>query len=194
MADENQPTGNVLPAELYGLFAGAIDQLAVQRFHNALTIATQGGVKKVHVLFQTTGGYVGDGISLYNLFRVSPVEIALYNVGSIQSVGVIAYLGAAERLASQYGAFMIHRAYLSPVAATSDRMSAASGQLSLEDARTEAIFKNTAEIPQEKWEQHKYADVWFSADDAVKYKVAHKIAEFAPPPNTRLFNVWPPQN
>lgn len=87
MSDNNEPPANALPAELYGLFAGLIDQGAVQRFHNALSIASQGGVKVLHVLFQSAGGISGDGISLYNLFRVSPVEIRLYNVGSVSSAG-----------------------------------------------------------------------------------------------------------
>jgi hypothetical protein len=41
MTDQPQPATHVPPAEDHGLFAGSIDQVAVQRFHNALTIAAQ---------------------------------------------------------------------------------------------------------------------------------------------------------
>jgi len=190
---EDQPTGNTFPPAIYGLFAGAIDQLAVQRFHNALSIASQNSVKTVHVLFQSTGGVIGDGISLYNLFRVSPIEIILYNVGSVQSIAAIAFLGATQRIVSTYGAFMLHRAYLNPIAATSDKLTAGAGYLGLEDSRVEAIIKTHTQLPAEKWEQHKYADVWLSAKEAIDYGFADRIGEFAPPPGTRLFNVWPPQ-
>ena len=190
---QEQPTGNVLPTEIYGLFAGSIDQAAVQRFHNALALASQNGVQSIHLLFQSNGGLIGEGISLYNLFCASPIEISLYNVGSVCSVGVIAYLGAQKRKVSAHGAFMIHRAYLNPVAATADRMAAGADQLAMEDARIEAIIKSRTKLPANKWEQHKYADVWLSASDAVNWGLA-EIGEFSPPANTKLYNIWPPQN
>jgi ATP-dependent Clp protease, protease subunit len=191
---EQQPTGNVLPTELYGLFAGFIDQQAVQRFHNALSIASQGGVQSIHLLFQCAGGLVSEGISLYNLFRAFPIEISLYNVGSVSSIGVVAFLGAKRRLVSSHGAFMVHRAYLNPVAATADRMAAGADQLAMEDARIEGIIKSHTNLPADKWQQHKYADVWLSAAEAVSCGLAQDIGEFSPPPHAKIFNVWPPQS
>jgi ATP-dependent protease ClpP protease subunit len=81
-----------LPKHIYGIFAGPIDQQAIQRISNAVTIAVNNGVENMHLLFQSTGGMVGDGVFLYNLFRSVPIDITLYNVGSIASIGVIAYL------------------------------------------------------------------------------------------------------
>lgn len=182
-----------LPPVLYGLFAGQIDQLAVQRFHNAITIASQNGARELHLLFQCSGGFVGDGISLYNLFRVSPVELTIYNAGSISSIGVIAYLGAKNRKASKHSAFMIHKAYLNPAIGGADRLVAAVDHLRLEDQRIESILKEHSNIPAEKWEMHKYADVWLSANDAAVYGIC-EIGEFAPPLGSPFFNVWPPQN
>jgi ATP-dependent Clp protease protease subunit len=89
---------------------------------------------------------------------------------------------------------MVHRAYLNPVGATSDKLTAGAGQLAMEDQRIEAIIKAHTKMPQERWEQHKYTDVWLSAQEAVEYELADSIGEFSPPPGTRLFNVWPPQS
>lgn len=192
MAD-SQPTQTTAPETAYGLFAGSLDQYAIQRFHNALSQATFSGVKHIHLLFQCNGGVVGDGISLYNLLRAAPVDITLYNVGSISSIGTVAYLGAKHRKVSQYATFMIHRAYISPAGAGSERLAAAADQIILEDDRIEAILKAHTKIPADKWQTHKFADVWFSAKDSVDYGVADAIAEFSPPMGAKLFNVWPPQ-
>jgi ATP-dependent Clp protease protease subunit len=146
----------------------------------------------VHLLLQTNGGNVGEGISLYNLFRTTPFDLTVYNVGSICSIGVIAFLGAKKRKTSKYGTFMIHRAYSSPIG-TSERLSAAANQMEMDDKRIEAILKAHTKIPADKWELHKFADVWLSADDAVAYDIA-EIGEFAPPKGQKLFSVWPPQN
>jgi ATP-dependent protease ClpP protease subunit len=43
----------------------------------------------------------------------------------------------------------------------------------------------------EKWDVHKVADLWLSADEAVKAGLATAIADFAPPIGTQLFYLGP---
>jgi ATP-dependent Clp protease, protease subunit len=76
--------------EIYGLFAGVVDQLALQRIFNAFSIAVNNKVTHVHLLFQTAGGNVADSVCLYNFFRTLPIELTVYNVGAVQSGGVLA--------------------------------------------------------------------------------------------------------
>lgn len=192
MSEQNIKNPDV-PTIVYGLFAGAIDQLAVQRFHNVFSLASHNGVKHIHIIFQTNGGIIGDGISLYNLFRASPVDMTLYNVGTVCSIGVIAFLGAKNRKTSKYATFMIHRSYMSPAGANSERLASAASQMILDDARVEGILKSHTKIPAEKWDAHKFADVWLSAKEAVECSIADGEAEFSPPLGSTLFNVWPPQ-
>ena len=40
------------PKELYGMFAGPIDQAAAQRISNAMSFAINNGVEGIHLLFQ----------------------------------------------------------------------------------------------------------------------------------------------
>jgi ATP-dependent protease ClpP protease subunit len=185
-----QQTAEQPVTDVYCLFAGAIDQLAVQRFNNLIAITTQGGAKHIHMLFQSTGGFIGDGVCIYNLFHACPIELTLYNVGSVCSAGVIAYLGAENRKISQYATFMVHRSYISPAMATTERLSSAAGQMTLDDERVESILKLHTKLPTEKWEAHKFADVWLSAKEAETAGIG-TIGEFAVPLGTKLFNVWP---
>ena len=90
------------PNDVYGVFVGAIDQLAVGRLANAANVAFNNDVTHIHLAFQTMGGSVADGVALYNLFRAIPTPLTLYNIGSVASAGVIAYLGAATRAASTH--------------------------------------------------------------------------------------------
>src|SRR5213080_2998307 len=99
----------VLPSEVWATFAGPIDQAAVQRALSNLATASGTGVKHVHLLFQSLGGTVGDGVCLYNVFRALPFDLTLYNAGSVQSIAVISYLGAKRRKASTHATFAIHR-------------------------------------------------------------------------------------
>jgi hypothetical protein len=46
------------------------------------------------LLFQTTGGIVGDGICMYSILRTAPIVFHLYNVGSVAVVLLGANLSA----------------------------------------------------------------------------------------------------
>jgi ATP-dependent Clp protease protease subunit len=153
------------PKEVYSIFAGPIEQQSVQRIANGLATVSSTGVDQLHLIFQSAGGLIGDGICLYNLFKALPFEMAIYNIGSIQSIAVVAFLGAKVRKASRSATFMIHRSYASPLAATSDRLQAMANGLILDDERCERILREHINLDEDQWATHKVADLWLSAED-----------------------------
>jgi ATP-dependent Clp protease protease subunit len=176
----------------YLVFSALIDQLAVQRFFAIFAQATQEGYNNLHLLMQTTGGNVSDGICLYNFFQsVSAIELSIYNSGNISSAGVTAYLGGDNRFVSSTGAFMIHRAAATFQGANSDEVQARIASLILDDERTESIIKKHITLTPEQWAVHKYADLWLNSDQAVAAKVADSINEFWVPTGERITNVFP---
>jgi ATP-dependent protease ClpP protease subunit len=133
------------PPEIYAAFAGAVDQAAVQRIFHNFGIAMNTGIRHVHLLFQSSGGTVAvavavaDGVCLYNFFRALPIDGTLYNVGSIASAAVIAYLGAQNRKTSTYATFMVHRTQAPTQSATAERLHAMAHSVVIDDERLEAI-------------------------------------------------------
>ena len=125
---------------VYGIFAGNIDQLAVGRISNAAAIASSNRVSHFHLLIQSLGGTIGDGIALYNIFRTFPIPLTLYNVGTIASAAVLSYLGAPHRITSRLATFMIHRTTSPPIQMTSDRLQAVLHSVDLDDKRTERNY------------------------------------------------------
>lgn len=178
-----------IPEVVYGVFCGGIEQATAQKFVNSLTIAMNAKVKHVHLLFQSAGGYVGDGVFLYNFFRSIPIEITLYNVGQIASAGVIAFLGSKCRKTAKSATFMIHRSTNSPQFATSAKLQHVVKSLVLDDERTEKIIRDHVKLPTEMWTHLEHHDVYLSGDEAVKFGIADGIAEFAPPAGLPVFNI-----
>jgi ATP-dependent Clp protease protease subunit len=43
-------------------------------------------------LVQSTGGFVGDGIAIYNYLRNVPIEIIAYNGGMVSSIAVLVFI------------------------------------------------------------------------------------------------------
>ena len=151
--------------------------------------AMAGQVKHVHLLFQSAGGYVADGVFLYNLFRSVPIELTLYNVGQLSSAAVIAYLGATHRKTAKSATLMVHRSTNSPQCATAAKLSHAAKSLVLDDQRTEAIVRSHVNFPSELWDALTHHDVYVSGDEAVQFGIADEIGEFAPPTGTQVYNV-----
>jgi ATP-dependent Clp protease protease subunit len=94
--------------ELYGTFCAPITTETVGRFMFCVNAGIQGNAPKMHILFQTMGGNVADGVCLYNFLRTCPLEVVLYNVGTVASIGVVIYLAAKSRVTGKHATFMVH--------------------------------------------------------------------------------------
>jgi ATP-dependent Clp protease, protease subunit len=183
------PAPTNIPETVYAIFCGDIAQVTAAKVVSGLTAAMGGKVKHVHLLFQSAGGYVGDGVFLYNLFRSVPIELTLYNVGQISSAGVIAYLGARNRKTARNATFMLHRSASNHQFASAAKLAHASKTLILDDERTEAIVKEHVKFPPALWGDIEHHDIYVSGEEAVKFGIADGIAEFSPPNGTQVFNI-----
>jgi len=63
MSDSPQ-NAPMAPAEAYAVFSDNINQDSVKRVFNGLAGAMANKIAHVHLLFQSSGGFVGDGICL----------------------------------------------------------------------------------------------------------------------------------
>lgn len=171
------------------MFAGIIDQLAVSRFFNFFSLAGQDKTGHIHLLLQSMGGGVGDGICLYNFFRNSPIPMTLYNSGTCASIAAVAYLGGKERKVSAYGTFMLHKTHASPQTASAERLYAAARSVMLDDTRMESIIRQNLSLSSAQWSDHEGFDLWLSADEAVGAGLATDIGEFSPPLGLRVYNI-----
>lgn len=175
--------------DVYLIFCGSIDGVSAQKIANALSIATNQKAKSVHLVMQTTGGSVSDGVFLYNLFRAIPVDLTLYNIGSIASAGMIAYLGAQHRKTSAFAVFITHRTTGPMPPANPGQLKAITHSIYLDDARTEAILKAHLKLSEDSWANLWRHDLHWSGYDAVTVGVADAVAEFSPPFGTSIFTL-----
>jgi ATP-dependent Clp protease protease subunit len=141
-------------------------------------------------MIQSMGGNVGDGIGLYNFLRTFPVDLHVYNTGTVASVAVIAFLGAKHRYVGLHSTFVIHRTHVTPQGPQSaTKLRALAANLDVDDARTEAILRAHTSIPPKRWKLLDSQDVLFNANEAVQFGFAEAIREFEVPPGNQIFNV-----
>lgn len=183
------PTAPTLPSEVYAVFCDNISSESVKRIFNGLTTAMAQQVKNVHLLFQSNGGFVGDGIALHNFFKSLQIGFTIYNVGQVSSVAVIAYLGAKRRKTGAHTMFMMHRSKSAAQPATAIQLKGIAKSLAIDDERTEAILAEHITLLKGQWSDLDDHDFYFSGEEAVKMGIAHEIGEFSPPPGTQIYNI-----
>jgi ATP-dependent Clp protease protease subunit len=174
----------------YATMAGRVEDALVQRLFNQVSAAVADGVKTLHLMVQSSGGVIGDGIALYNYLRNLPIEVITYNAGMVQSIAVVAFMAARKRRASATATFMIHKAtFNAGLPSTSFQLSAVTHSLMVDDNRIEGILRQYLSMPEEKWNVHRYADLFLTAEEALGFGLIDEIADFAPPPGAVLVNI-----
>lgn len=176
--------------DVYLTLAGDVNQDMVKRVFQSFAIATQQQPGTVHLLLHSTGGFVGDGVGIYNFLRNLPLNIAIYNGGTVASIAAIVFLAARKRIASQTASFMIHKSLASPNAfASPHALKLLAESLESSDVLTESIFRQHLSLPPEKWDIHAKADLNITATDALAFGLIHEIGDFKPPAGAQVFNI-----
>jgi len=172
-------------------FTGLIDSNGVTRIAAALNQAVNSNYDEVYLCISSLGGYVGDGVFLYNHIRALPIKITAHNTGSLMSVAVAVFVGAQERYCSAHSVFMIHPTTLGPYqeALTWERLDSARSAALAEEARTESILRERTTIPDESLTTRRFKEVYITPDQALQWGLVHGIAEFSLPKGNEIIQV-----
>ena len=170
--------------------SGDVNSDMVRRVFDAVADMTEDRISTAHILIQSNGGYVSDGICLYNYLSKLPIKIVTYNAGAVASIAVILFLAGAERYASETARFMVHKSHASaPHGARPDALRIIVEGLQADDARTAQILRNHVALTEEHWRVHEYSDLHLTASDALKVGLIRKIRDFEPPGGQRVTNI-----
>jgi ATP-dependent Clp protease protease subunit len=188
---EALPEAQAAPAKVSYLgFTGGIDSAGVTRVAAALNGAVNNGFGEVQLCFSSLGGFVADGIYLYNHIRSLPVKIVGYNVGSVSSIAVAVFLAAEERYCSSHAMFMIHPTVIpSQEGMGADRLQSALDAALADDTRTENILRERALIPDRLLTERRTRDVHINPEKAAEYGIVHGVREFVLPRGHQMIQI-----
>ena len=176
--------------EGYFTLSGDVNSDMVHRVFEATGAMTEDGYDTAHVLVQSNGGYVSDGLCLYNFMANSPIDFVMYNAGAVASIAVILFLAGTRRYASETARFMIHKSHATASPGSRpDALNIIVEGLRADDARTEAILRKHVELTPEQWGIHQYGDLHLNARDAKTAGLVNDVVDFAPPKGARLRNI-----
>ena len=176
--------------DAYFTLSGDVNSDMVHRVFEAVSSMSEAGVETAHVLLQSNGGYVSDGLCLYNFLSNAPMKFVMYNGGAVASIAVILFLAGSRRYASETARFMVHKSHAtaSP-GARPDALNIIVEGLRADDARTESILRKHIELTSDQWAIHQYSDLHLTSRDAKTARVITDVADFAPPRGVHIRNI-----
>jgi ATP-dependent protease ClpP protease subunit len=71
--------------------------------------AAKGGIDEFVVYLVTGGGNPSSGMELYSFFKARPERTTIYNMSSVDSAGVLFFLGFDKRFGVPASSFMVHQ-------------------------------------------------------------------------------------
>ena len=174
----------------YFTLSGDINSDMVRRVFDAVSDMSEEGIATAHLLIQSNGGYVSDGICLYNYLSKFPIQFVTYNAGAVASIAVIVFLAGGRRYASETARFMLHKSHATASAgARPDALSIIVDGLRADDLRTERILKRHVRLSKENWEVHATSDLHLTSHEALAVGMIDAIADFAPPKGVNIINI-----
>jgi ATP-dependent Clp protease protease subunit len=177
-------------AEAYFTLSGDVNSNMVQRVFSATAEMSSMGTQTAHILLQSHGGFISDGICLYNYLSNLPIRFVMYNAGAVASIAVIVFLAGQERHASDTARFMVHKSHASPPAGTRpDALQIIVEGLTADDRRTESILKDYVQFSEAQWAVHAYSDLHLTADEALATNLIDSIVDFSPPACVSIISI-----
>lgn len=150
------------------------------------------GVDRVHLLLSTPGGAVSYGLTLYALMRGLPVEVWTYNIGQVDSIGVVLYCAGKRRLAAPQTRFLLHgiRTYLEEGNYTGDHLRNILTELESDQRNICRVLAESTGQTLEKVEADLSRTVTLLPEQAREYRLVDEIVTEIIPPQARLMTIF----
>lgn len=186
----DQPMEEPLRKVAYYGFTAPIESGSATRLAAALNLAVNNGYDEVQLCFSSLGGYVADGIYLYNHIRALPIAVVAHNTGSVSSIALVVFVAAVRRYCSAHAMFMTHPTSLSVSAGTNATVLQTTLDAALaDDLRTENILRERCSLPDDILAARRAKDVHISPAQAAGWGLVHGIAEFSLPRGEQVIQI-----
>jgi ATP-dependent Clp protease protease subunit len=179
------------PKIAYLGYCGLIDSAGVTKITQMLnSVVNDASYGSVHLCITSNGGYVGDGVYLYNHIRALPKPVTMHNTGTVASIATTLFAAAERRICSPNAVFMMHPIHVPGAGAMATTPLEAALQAALADEqRTEQILRDRTSIPDDMLIARRRSDVYLTADQALKFALVHEIADFTLPAGAQIFQI-----
>jgi ATP-dependent Clp protease protease subunit len=177
-------------------FIGPINATSACTVRNLCLQALQSGASEIELHMSTEGGNMTAGFALYFFLKSLPLPLTTYNVGSVESIGVVIFLAGQKRYACPGTRFLIHPLHWgfgNLVAADHARVSEWRDCLDFDAERYATIFQDTTAGSPGSEDIRRYltgSSRLYTAETAVNAGIVHAARQAQLPPAGTTSHWW----
>jgi ATP-dependent Clp protease protease subunit len=168
----------------YISFSAEVNILTAEQLQAVVANVVGQGHPEVHLLLSTPGGAVQYGITLYNFLRSLPIRVITYNVGNVDSIGLVVYLAGEQRIACPHTTFMLHGVAMqvpTPTAFFERNFNESLARLKADQERIKGIYSERSKIALDEAEGLFLKESTLGTDDAVARGIVHEVRQLSIP-------------
>lgn len=159
-----------------------IDQGTSERFRDQCLAALEHGATSLLLNLSTSGGSTNFGFTVYTFLKSLPVPITAINAGNIESMGIVMFLAASERITSPHSRFLIHPMnwYFNQGSVDHSRLREYLSSLNNDLDRYVKIFEQETEEAERKLDIFKCLSAEervIAAQDSLACGIAHRVEQ-----------------
>ena len=170
----------------YLSFCGTIDSASVSKIANTLNNALIALYDKVYLCISSNGGYVGDGIFLYNHIKGLHIPVITHNTGTVASIATSIFVAGTTRYCTSNSIFMIHPVAM-PSGSSTSALESALDAARCDEARIENILKDRTRLPEEILLSRRSRDIYLTPQQALDHGLVAEIKDFSLPAGNQIF-------
>lgn len=173
-------------------FNSAINSQTASVLMGALAQCCNKQHKEIHVLLNTPGGSVQDGICLYNFIKALPQKVVMYNMGNVDSIGNVIYQAGNYRVCASDSSFMFHGIGFDVTGKArfeqKDVRERLSG-LANDQSKVSSIIARHSNMSKEELDTLFLEARFMKGSEAVKHGLADEVAEIRLPPGLPIIQL-----
>lgn len=93
---------------LYIHFTAEVNEKSINKLISIVVDNVNKGEKELTLLLSTPGGQITWGLAAFNTFKMLPITKIFWNIGNIDSIGVMLFLAGDERYCVPNSRFLFH--------------------------------------------------------------------------------------
>lgn len=154
-------------------------------------------ITHLYLAINTPGGSVNAGIMLYHYLRSLSITVTTHNVGQVDSIGNVIFLGGTERYASPATSFMLHGVSVQIQGQMlKSQLDEVRSQIEQDEQRISTITTDRTTLTKAKLTTFFRTGRSLSPTEAKSYGIVTDIREFEIPNGAKsgVVNTFPPLN
>ena len=173
-------------------FVDAVNFDSARRFLSAVNAALNDGVTDLTLLISSPGGLLVPGFAIYNQLLGVPIDLTIYNTGSVNSIANAIFLAGKVRYAAPSATFLFHGTqwgFTQPADMPRTKISEILQSLNADEKRLRDIIVEKTELSSRQVTNLLASGVTKDAAFALKNGFIDKIVDFSLPPGVPIYQI-----